>query len=1078
MLFTAHSYYSLRYGSMPVEQLVAGAKSYGLKTLVLADINNTSAITDFIRECNEYGIRPIAGVSCHHEGRHLYTLIASNNQGFRDINDFLSELNINGLELPERAPEFEAVFIVYPMSSFLIQDSRIEIQDLKFKIQSQSGMPSPRASGLASLESSSLHPDSHRDSNTASLHHSITASQLKPNEYIGICHYELNKFLTSPLRNYPEKLLAWHNITFADADGFELHRHLRAIDNNCLLSKLSDSQLANRNEVFLSEAEALRLFSQYPQLLSNAKKLLEQCELSFDFKIVKNKKTFTGSSYDDRILLEKLAKDGLAYRYGSHNKEALRRVKHELDIIDKLGFSAYFLITWDIIRYSMSRGFYHVGRGSGANSIVAYCLRITDVDPITLNLYFERFINPLRTSPPDFDIDYSWKERDEVLDYIFKRYGHKHTALLGAMSTFKGKSILRELGKVYGLPKNEIDDLVEDRKNPNMEGELINKIMAVGTQMTNFPNIRSIHAGGVLISEEPITCYTALDMPPKNFPTVQWDMYVAEAIGFEKLDILSQRGLGHIDECAKIVQQNRGITLDVHKVDEFMKDPQIKHQLRTGETIGCFYIESPAMRGLLKKLRCDTYPILVAASSIIRPGVARSGMMKEYIQRFHKPGVFKYIHPVMEEQLKETFGVMVYQEDVLKVCHHFAGLDLSDADILRRAMSGKFRSKQEFERIRDRFFVNCKDRGHSEAIAQEVWRQIESFAGYSFSKAHSASYAVESFQSLYLKAHFPHEFHVAVINNFGGFYETWVYFNEAKRCGAKIELPCVNHSHYKTSLSGQTIYTGFIHIQNLESKVAQSIEEDRVKKGGFKNLQDFVNRVPMGKEQLLLLIRTGAFRFTERSKQQLLWEAHMAGANTTPKISRNTLFEKEEKTFTLPELEHSKIEDAYDEIELLGFPVTLSYFEMLETRDEGRGTNEERQGEKEIGRQGEGVSDLRFRISTTADKSDSLGSWNLEFGIWNFTAKQTGKRVQIAGSFVCIKYVSTIRKEIMHFGTFFDRSGQFFDTVHFPPVVKKFPFRGKGVYLLSGKVVEEFGFASLEVEKMEKLPMKKDPRFV
>ena len=1102
MLFTAHSYYSLRYGTLAVEDLVARAKAKGLNELVLADINNTSAITDFIRECKEQGIRPIAGVSCHREGSHLYTLIARNNDGFREINDFLSDINIKGLELPERAPELGQVFVVYPLGAFQdprpreVQGSKFKVQSSKFKVgswqlakgkaQSEIILPNDQADKKCNLSDMSeirnpkskignsitpslparnetarsgghhsitpTHSDSYHNAHTASLLHSITASQLRSNEYIAISYRDLNKLLTSPLRNYPDKLLAWHNITFADTDGFELHRHLRAIDNNCLLSKLPAAQLANPNEVFISEAEAQQRFSQYPQLLENSGKLLEKCELSFDFKAVKNKKTFTGSCYDDRILLEKLAMDGLAYRYGSQNKEALRRVRHELEIIDKLGFSAYFLITWDIIRYSMSRGFYHVGRGSGANSIVAYCLRITDVDPIALDLYFERFINPLRTSPPDFDIDYSWKERDEVLDYIFKRYGHKHTALLGAMSTFKGKSIFRELGKVYGLPKNDIDNLVESRQNPKVEGELAEKIMAMGKQMTNFPNIRSIHAGGVLISEEPITNYTALDMPPKNFPTVQWDMYVAEAIGFEKLDILSQRGLGHIDECAKIVQQNRGITLDVHKVDEFMKDPQVKHQLRTGETIGCFYIESPAMRGLLKKLHCDTYPILVAASSIIRPGVARSGMMKEYIQRFHNPNGFKYIHPVMEEQLKETFGVMVYQEDVLKVCHHFAGLDLADADILRRAMSGKFRSKQEFERIHDRFFGNCKDRGHSEAIAQEVWRQIESFAGYSFSKAHSASYAVESFQSLYLKAHYPHEFHVAVINNFGGFYETWVYFNEAKRCGAKIELPCVNQSRYKTSLSGQTIYTGFIHIQNLESKVAQSIEAERAKNGAYKSLQDFVNRIPAGKEQLLLLIRAGAFRFTGKSKQQLLWESYMSGANTAPKISLNTLFEKEETTFVLPELEYSQLEDAYDEIELLGFPVTLSYFEMLEVKGKEQGAKSK----------GQGISNF-------------LGAWDLEFGTLNLTA---GKRVQILGSLVCIKYVSTIRKEIMHFGTFFDRHGQFFDTVHFPPVVKKFPFRGKGIYLLTGKVVEEFGFASLEVERMEKLPMKKDPRFV
>ncbi len=208
--------------------------------------------------------------------------------------------------------------------------------------------------------------------------------------------------------------------------------------------------------------------------------------------------------------------------------------------------------------------------------------------------------------------------------------------------------------------------------------------------------------------------------------------------------------------------------------------------MRTAETNGCFYIESPAMRGLLTKLHCDNYLTLVAASSIIRPGVAKSGMMKEYIQRFHRPETIKYLHPVMKEQLEETFGAMVYQEDVIKVAHHFAGLDLAGADVLRRAMSGKFRSKAEFQRIEDKYFSNCKGKGYSDEIAREVWRQIESFAGYSFSKAHSASYAVESFQSLFLKAHYPIEFMVAVINNFGGFYRTWVYFNETQRCGGQM----------------------------------------------------------------------------------------------------------------------------------------------------------------------------------------------------------------------------------------------------------------------------------------------------
>ncbi|HSW68091.1 MAG TPA: hypothetical protein VLH16_05895, partial [Bacteroidales bacterium] len=342
---------------------------------------------------------------------------------------------------------------------------------------------------------------------------------------------------------------------------------------------------------------------------------------------------------------------------------------------------------------------------------------------------------------------------------------------------------------------------------------------------------------------------------------------------------------------------------------------------------------------------------------------------------------------------------------------------------------------------------------------------IESFAGYSFSKAHSASYAVESFQSLYLKAHFPNEFHVAVINNFGGFYQTWVYFNEARRCGAIIELPCANRSRYKTSLSGNTIYTGFIHIQNLESTIAQEIEKERGRLGPFRSMQDFVNRIPAGKEQMLLLIRSGVFRFTGKRKQQLLWESHMANASAAPQNNGNTLFETPQKSFTLPELEHSKLEDAYDEIELLGFPISLSHFDMLE--DAVNTTVQKMPHEKhDAYSSGFETPVAQFRTYTLPEI--------LAPDMQNYV----GRRVQILGNLVCIKYVSTIRKEIMYFGTFFDRNGLFFDTVHFPTVAKKFPFRGYGFYRITGKIVEEFGFASFEAENMEKLPMKKDPRFV
>ena len=980
MYLNCHTYYSLRYGTMSPEELVNEAVRNGIDSLALTDINNTTGTIDFVSECRKVGVHPIAGVELRNE-QHLllYILLAINNDGFREINDFLTWHNLNSSSLPPCPPVLEHCIVIYPFTRVL-----------------------PR--------------------------------KLKDNEFVGIRPGSLRKLVSSPLQKTKTKLVALQPVTFANRQSYKLHNYLRAVDKNTLLSKLTDSDLARPDEYFLSPDLFRIAYEDEPDILKNTQRILNTCSIDFDYHTIKNKKIFSGSRYDDKLLLEKLTYDGMRYRYGTDNAEAAKRIHHELDVIDKLGFSSYFLITWDIIRYSMSRGFYHVGRGSGANSIVAFCLKITDVDPIELNLYFERFINPKRTSPPDFDIDYSWRDRDEVQDYIFKRYGQQHTALLGTITTFKDRSIIRELGKVRGLPKEEIDNLVLNPDDESNNNQITRELFELGNQIVNFPNIRSVHAGGILISEDPITCYTALDLPPKGLPTTQWDMYVAESLRFEKLDILSQRGLGHIHDCAELVLQNKKKKIDVHRVVDFKKDYEVNHRLYSGEAIGCFYVESPAMRGLLKKLRCDNYLTLVAASSIIRPGVAKSGMMKEYIHRFHNPKNFEYLHPIMKEQLEETFGVMVYQEDVIKICHHFAGLDLSDADTLRRAMAGKFRSRKEFGEIQGKFFDNCVQRGYSKELILEVWRQIESFAGYAFSKAHSASYAVESYQSLYLKTYFPHEFMVAVINNFGGFYRTWVYFNEARRCGAIIHLPCVNNSNYLTTLYDNNVYIGFVHVQNLETKLAHFIIEERERQGPYKDLPDFISRVPVGNEQIVILIRLNAFRFTGKTKKELLWQAHMLLGKSTSKPEMKMLFADPPRIFTLPPLEQETIEDAYDEMELIGFPVTISMFDMLETPFRG-----------------------------------NIFARHLKENI--------GKTIRILGNLVTLKNVRTVKKEWMHFGCFLDVEGEFFDTVNFPDTLKKYPFRGNGIYLVLGKVVEEFGFPSIEVQKMAKLPLKKDPRY-
>jgi DNA-directed DNA polymerase III PolC len=996
MYINCHSYYSLRYGTLSVERLSELAAAAGVQRLVLTDINNNTAVPDFVRECRSRDITPAAGIEFRDGNRLLYVGIARNNEGFRELNEFLTHHNFTGEPLPPRPPSFPNACVIYPAGG------------------SMNG--STTAKGNAA----------------GRAHDIITPAMLHDNEYLGIRPAAAGRLITATKKEL-SKYVVMQPVTMESAADYAVHRSLRAVDNNLLLSRLEPAMTASPDEVIVPVHELTSTFEMWPQVVENTQRLLDDCSLEIDFNNPKNKKIYSASRYDDKLLLEKLAWDGMRYRYGKNNKTAEERVRHELEIIDRLGFSAYFLIAWDIIRYSMACGFYHVGRGSGANSVVAYCLKITNVDPIDLNLYFERFINPKRTSPPDFDIDYSWKERDTVTEYIFRRYGHRHTALLGTINTFRGKSIVRELGKVYGLPADEIDNLIDNPSAESNRGEIQDLIFETGNRIADFPNLRSIHAGGVLISEEPLCCYTALDMPPKGFPTTQWDMYTAEELGFEKLDILSQRGIGHIKESADVIRANRGVDVDVHAIQQFKNDPLVKDRLRRGDAKGCFYIESPSMRGLLQKLKCDDYLTLVAASSVIRPGVARSGMMRQFIYRFHNPDKFEYIHPVMKDLLSETYGVMVYQEDVLKVCHHFAGLDLSDADTLRRAMSGKYRSRREMQKITERFFANCRARGYPEEITREVWRQIESFAGYSFSKAHSASYAVESFQSLWLKSHYPLEFMVAVINNFGGFYRTWVYVHEAKREGADIQAPCINKSRYKTAIYGKEIFMGLIHIQGLEAALAKTIVSERDNNGDYQSIDDFISRIGPGLEQTVILIRTGSFRFTGKSKALLLWEAHML-INKGKRETARTLFNPEPKRFTMPSFEQSLLEDAYDEVELLGFPVTLTWFDMLQTKYRG-----------EI---------------TSAEMKDAIG-----------------RRIRMVGHLVTVKYIKTVRGEWMNFGCFIDHKGEFFDTTHFARSLASWPFRGSGTYLIQGKVIDEFGHTSIEVDKMARLPVQADPRY-
>ncbi len=991
MYLNCHTAFSFKYGTMLVQELFEEAKRCGVHKLVLTEINNTASYIEMLRLCEKnkplennltkYGesahaLEIAIGVEFRKENELLYIAIAKNNKGFEAINRFLSHHNREEKSFPLRAPEFQHVFIIYPYNK-------------------------------------------------------IEPEQLRKYEYIGVSKHQLNHFtMQSSYKSNPDNFVILHPVTFGSRIGFNVHRLLRAIDRNTLLSKLSPDEQAHPDEIMVPEAVLEDHFRNFPALALNTKKLMAQCSLSFDLHEDKNKKHISGSIDHDWDILVTKSWEGFQSRYDITEPALRERFDRELRIIKTKNFCSYYLIAYDLILFAKEKGFAYVGRGSGANSVVAYCLGITNVDPIELDLYFERFLNDERTTPPDFDIDFSWDNRDAIYDYIFNRYGPEYVCLLGTHVTYQGRSMLRELGKVFGLPKEEIDSMVEDPGKNKDRDHITKLIFKYAQYFKDLPANISIHAGGVLITEKPIYCYTAIDIPPKGYPVSHFDMHSAEDMSIFKFDILSQRGLGHIKEAVGHVKRNKGIDVNINRFDDFKKDEKIKALMRNSQAIGCFYVESPSMRMLLGKLRCEDYLTLVAASSIIRPGVASSGMMRAYIERFHavqKGGSYEAIHPKMDELMKETYGVMVYQEDVIKVAHHFAGLTLTEADVLRRGMSGKYRSRAEFDRVKDRFFQECHKKGYAQKVIDRVWFEIESFSGYSFAKGHSASYAVESYQSLYLKAHYPLEFMVAVINNFGGFYKTEFYFHEARMNGGKIEAPCVNSSDHLTTIIGDRIFMGFIHLKSLETKVVQQMVSQRNQNGPYKSLDNFLGRIDIGLEQLRILIRIGAFRSTGKNKQRLLWEAMLHLSSVKTKRKGQDLFDTEPKEYPLPALTRNKIEDAFDEIELLGFCL-CDPFKLLATQERG---------------------------NTIAK--------NL--------LKQIGKPVHIFGYIVTTKDTYTKTKQHMCFGTFLDMEGKVFDTVHFPEIAKKYPFRGRGFYEIRGNVTEDFGVPVLEVTHMERVPM-------
>ncbi len=984
MYINCHTYYSLRYGVLSVPQLLQLAKEHTIESLALTDINSTSACLEFIREATKENLKPVVGADIRNGNTRCYVCLAKNNKGYLEINQFLTQYLHAKKDFPEIPPSFLNVITIIPFEKIL-----------EYELES-----------------------------------------FAPNWYIGISVADLNKLKFSHLKQHTEKLVLLQSVTFCNQTHFNIHRLLRCIDLNIVLSKLPELEQGSANDKMYTLHELERRFEDFEYILSNTRSILNSCTIDFNFdekRVNQNQATYLSNTQEDYEYLVYLVNQRIASRYKTITHKIKERIEKELHAIQQMDFVSYFLINYDIVQYAIKNDYPYIGRGSGANSVVAYILGITNVDPIELDLYFERFINLYRFSPPDFDIDFSWKDRDDVTRYIFERF--PSTALMGTYVTFQFKAVVRELSKVFGLPKAEIDAFLKGDREHKKNDHYFKLVTKYATLIHGFPNYLSVHSGGIVITKNPVQAYCATFMPPKGFQTLQIDMHIAEAVGIFKFDILAQRGLSKIKDTIQLIRENQpeAQIRDIDDTTPFKNDPEINALLKVGDCMGVFYVESPAMRTLMTRLQTQDYLGLVAASSIIRPGVTNGGMKNAYIERHRFPEKRKEAHPVLLEIMPETYGVMVYQEDVLKVAHYFAGLSLAEADVLRRGMSGKGRSKEQFDALERKFYENCKEKGYTQKVIAEVWDQIKAFAGYAFAKGHSASYAVESYQSLYLKKYFPLEFMTAVLNNGGGFYNLDTYINEIFRCGGTVENPCINNSDHGNCIKGKTVYLGFGMIKDLDHRSIQKILNERQLFGLFKNFNDFLDRCKLGLEQLLLLIRLNSFRALEPNKHRLMWFAHLNNNSYKSQHNQPQLFKPKRVNYSLPLLKSEHIIDAYDNLELLGF--TLH-------------------------------DDFKFikpgRYPETKEKD---------------LRRYVNKPISIIGKLVTSKTTKTSKGDYMAFSTFLDLDGVCFDSVQFPKVMAQYPIQGAGIYFIKGIVSEDLGYYAINTEQILKIPRLPDPRF-
>jgi DNA-directed DNA polymerase III PolC len=850
--------WSFHWGASRLDDLASRAAERGIAALGMADLNGLWGAVPFQTACLKHGLQPIFGARLRVEGIELQA-IALDDEGWAGLCRLLTRLQFAGLTTDSA-------------KAGLGRSRRLV-----------DWLADESARGLALL----THDEQLLCELRAARGRNDLYVRVRPRDGGG-ADAALAKRLELPCVAAP-------TVAFADRADHVRHRLLVAIGANTSLSRLEESPAARymaAQSAWLQGAEHLQLAYRYaPEALAGAAALAEACSWRIPIGVSRKPRFASPHGRSSAAHLARLCERGRRRRRLQWGPRYASQLRRELSLINAQGMADYFLIVADIVRWSRVQKIQSCGRGSAANSLVSFLLGLTHVDPVRQDLWFDRFMNPGRSDFPDVDLDFAWDERDRVLDYVYQRYGRDRVAMISTHQTFAARGAVRELAKAMGVPAAEIGAITRAlpwhrsggldperlRSNPKtaqlpLDAEPWRSIVQQAAGLEGFPRHLGVHAGGIVLAPTPLTDHLPLQPAKKTtehgpLVVTQWDMDPVEDAGLLKIDLLGNRGLAVIRDGVREVRKSTGLQLDFARIDP-QRDARTRELIERGDTMGCFYVESPSMRSLLQKLRCRDFHTLVAASSIIRPGISQSGMMRAYIERFHHVLLHRkhqndwYLAPELRELLAETYGVMTYQEDVLKVAQKLAGMSAADADGLRRAMSKK-RAYQRMEEWKQQFIQGVQ-RARPDGpelsleIAQELWRQIESFSGYSFCKAHSASFAEVSFRSAYLRAHHPAEFMAAVLRNYGGYYSTFAYLAEARRMGLELRLPCVNRSGRSFESRGDGVQVGLSQIQGLGRATRERMLTIRHDCGRFHAMQELVDRVQPQPKELENLVRSGA----------------------------------------------------------------------------------------------------------------------------------------------------------------------------------------------------------------------------